>query len=44
MKVKGYTLKNWATKEFTGADHTEKSWAKRLSIPLAFLLGTNEKQ
>lgn len=44
MKVKGYTSKNWATKEFTGADHTEKSWAKRLSIPLAFLLGANEKQ
>jgi len=39
MKSKGYTSKNWETKEFIGADHTEKSWGKRLYIPFTFLLG-----
>ena len=39
MKSKGYSSKNWTTKEFVGADHTEKSWAKRLYIPFTFMLG-----
>lgn len=42
MKSKGYTLKNWVTKEFVGADHTEKSWSKRLHIPLTFLLSLKD--
>ena len=29
---------NWATKRFPGAAHDEKSWAKRLHIPLKFAL------
>ena len=39
MKEKGYTSKNWMTKEFVGADHSEKSWKERFQIPLLFLLG-----
>lgn len=38
MQKKRYTNKNWITKEFDGADHSEKSWAARLSIPFIFLL------
>ena len=38
MKSKGYTNSNWLTKYFPGDDHSEKSWNKRLNIPLEFLL------
>ena len=38
MKNKGYTSKNWITKEFEGANHTENSWSKRLYIPFTFIL------
>lgn len=38
MKAKGYSTKNWITKFFPGKDHSEKSWAERLIIPLEFLL------
>lgn len=44
MKEKGYSSKNWITKEFTGHDHSEKAWAKRLGIPLLFLLGKENNQ
>lgn len=37
MKCKGYSDSNWATKYFPGDDHSEKSWNKRLAIPLSFL-------
>ena len=39
MKERGYTKKNWLTKSFPGADHSETSWNKRLDVPLMFLLG-----
>jgi predicted alpha/beta superfamily hydrolase len=39
MQEKGYDEKNWITKKFEGADHNEKSWSKRLHIPITFLLG-----
>jgi len=40
MKSKGYKSgKNWITKKFEGADHSELSWAKRLDVPMLFLLG-----
>ena len=39
MKSKGFSNKNWMSKEFIGDDHTEKSWRNRLGIPLAFILG-----
>ena len=38
MQQKGYTANNWITKEFIGADHSERSWNKRLDIPVLFLL------
>ena len=38
MKEKGYTSKNWITREFPGEDHSERAWNKRLYIPLMFLL------
>jgi predicted alpha/beta superfamily hydrolase len=41
MKAKGYTKKNWMTRAFPGEDHSEKAWAKRLDIPLVFLLRKN---
>jgi len=38
MTEKGFTNKNWITKFFPGKDHSEKSWAERLNIPLKFVL------
>lgn len=39
MKVVGYTRgKNWITQKFPGEEHSEKSWRKRVDIPLVFLL------
>ncbi len=38
LKAKGFTANNWITKYFPGEDHSEKSWNKRLDIPLLFLL------
>ena len=34
----GYTSAHFMTKVFEGDDHSEKSWAKHLDIPLTFLL------
>jgi enterochelin esterase-like enzyme len=39
MMRKGYTSANWITKEFPGENHSENAWAKRLELPLMFLLG-----
>lgn len=41
MNKKGYTTKNWITKEFKGDDHSEASWSRRLYIPIEFLLANN---
>jgi enterochelin esterase-like enzyme len=41
MTQKGYSDKNWVTKEFPGEGHTEQAWARRLHVPLQFLLGEN---
>jgi len=38
IKSKGYTAKNWITMFFSGENHSEKAWNKRLDIPLLFLL------
>jgi predicted alpha/beta superfamily hydrolase len=38
MKAKGYTKKNWMTREFIGEPHSEEAWRKRFHIPLMFLL------
>ncbi|MBL0054741.1 MAG: alpha/beta hydrolase [Chitinophagaceae bacterium] len=39
MKKRGYSSANWITKKFTGADHSENAWRRRLDMPLTFLLG-----
>lgn len=40
LKAKGYVQdKNWITKKFEGAEHSEKAWRKRVDIPLMFFLG-----
>jgi hypothetical protein len=38
MQAKGFTEKNWLTQFFPNDDHSEKSWGRRLDIPLTFLL------
>jgi len=40
MRRAGYTEgKDWITKKFPGAEHSERSWRTRLELPLLFLLG-----
>jgi hypothetical protein len=40
MRAKGYVAgKNWVTRKFVGAEHSEKSWRERVDDPLTFLLG-----
>jgi enterochelin esterase-like enzyme len=39
LRSKGYNEANWLTRDFVGADHSEKSWAARLDVPLQFLFG-----
>ena len=34
----GYSMLNYSSREFTGDDHTERSWARRLYVPAIFLL------
>jgi enterochelin esterase-like enzyme len=41
MKAKGYTARQWITREFIGEDHSERAWRKRLDIPMLFLLRKN---
>jgi enterochelin esterase-like enzyme len=43
MESKGFDASNWETQFFDGADHSEKAWAKRLELPLTFLLDKNYK-
>lgn len=38
MELKGFTDKNWITRFYPGDDHSERSWHRRLHIPLEFLL------
>jgi len=40
---KGYSSKNWITKEFPGKDHSENSWRERFDIPLMFMLSLKKK-
>lgn len=40
MRKGGYVEgRNWVSKTYQGADHSEKSWSARLDVPLEFLLG-----
>lgn len=38
MVKKNYPREQWITLKFTGENHSEKSWSKRLATPLKFLL------
>lgn len=38
LKAAGYRQKNMRSLEFTGEDHSERAWQKRLHIPFLFLL------
>ncbi|MFN5183692.1 MAG: alpha/beta hydrolase [Bacteroidota bacterium] len=38
IKKHGYKRKNWITKYFPGDDHSEESWAKRVHIPIKFIM------
>lgn len=37
MTERGYSETNWITRYFTGDDHSENAWNRRLHIPLTFL-------
>jgi predicted alpha/beta superfamily hydrolase len=40
MKQKKYSPgKNWITKFFPGEEHSENAWARRLNLPILFMLG-----
>jgi predicted alpha/beta superfamily hydrolase len=40
MKAKGYVAgKNWLTRKYPGDDHSERSWRKRVHVPLEFFFG-----
>lgn len=40
VKTAGYEAsRNWLTRKFDGAEHSERAWRARVHIPLAFLLG-----
>jgi len=39
LRQLGYTAgRDWVTRKFPGAEHSEKSWRERADIPLSFLL------
>lgn len=39
MRAKGFKQNvNWITRKFAGEDHSEQAWAKRVDVPLEFLL------
>jgi predicted alpha/beta superfamily hydrolase len=39
MRQTGYEAgRNWMTRKFSGAEHSERAWRERVHIPLAFLL------
>ena len=39
IERKGYKEGNWMSLKFTGEDHSEKAWAKRMDYPLQFIFG-----
>jgi predicted alpha/beta superfamily hydrolase len=40
MRQKGYTWgRNWITRKFSGAEHSEAAWRDRIHFPLEFFLG-----
>ncbi len=43
LTARGYTGRHRLTRRFEGAEHNEAAWARRLHIPLTFLLGRTAK-
>ncbi len=44
MRAAGYVEgRDWITRCFEGAEHSERAWRERVHIPLAFLLGDRSK-
>jgi predicted alpha/beta superfamily hydrolase len=40
MPAHGYVEgRNWITRKFEGAEHSERAWRERVDVPLVFLLG-----
>lgn len=39
VRDRGYTDRNFMSRVYPGADHSENSWAKRVDVPLVFLEG-----
>lgn len=44
MQQQNYPAALWQTRFFQGAEHSENAWAKRLDIPLTFLLAKPDAQ
>ncbi|HJW46870.1 MAG TPA: alpha/beta hydrolase-fold protein, partial [Lysobacter sp.] len=43
MPAHGYVEgRNWTTRKFEGAEHSERAWRARVDVPLVFLLGPQE--
>jgi len=41
LRAAGYVEgKDWLTRKYEGADHSERAWRARIAVPLTFLLGT----
>ncbi|RAK66703.1 alpha/beta hydrolase [Hymenobacter edaphi] len=38
LRAKGYTGRDWLTRKYEGAAHSEASWKKRFEVPTRFLL------
>lgn len=38
LRERGYTARTWLTRTVPGANHSERAWARRLAVPLQFLL------
>jgi enterochelin esterase-like enzyme len=42
LRGKGFSDKNWMSRNWPGQDHSEKSWRSRLTVPMEFLLRPND--
>jgi enterochelin esterase-like enzyme len=42
LRSKGFSDKNWMSRNWPGQDHSEKSWRSRLTVPMEFLLRPND--
>lgn len=42
VRDRGYTSSNWVSRRFEGTGHNEREWAKRLEIPILFLMAGSQ--